>query len=132
MTPFDFVNQILQGKKQLIVDKETESEYVPFIVNRSLSYHKDCVMIANEMNMRSGLENKMQNDFYLNTIRSWKRPFEKWIKPEKYEDIEYVSQYYGRSKKQAKESIKLLSKEDISEIRERCDVGGVSGKKRNT
>ena len=43
MSPFDYVNQILQGKKQLIVDDVTESEYVPFLVNRSLSYQIDCV-----------------------------------------------------------------------------------------
>jgi len=35
MSPFDFVKQILQGKKQLIVDEYTEKEYVPFLVNRS-------------------------------------------------------------------------------------------------
>ena len=40
MNPFDFVKEILQGKKQLIVDDLTEKEYNPFIINRSLSYHK--------------------------------------------------------------------------------------------
>ena len=41
--PFDYVNAILQNKKQLIVDDITEKGYVPFMVNRSLSYHKDCI-----------------------------------------------------------------------------------------
>jgi hypothetical protein len=56
MNPFDYVNQILQGKKQLIVDEATESEYVPFLVNRSLSYHVDCIAYANEMNRRHHLD----------------------------------------------------------------------------
>ena len=29
-SPFEFVKQILQGKKQLIVDDITEKEYKPF------------------------------------------------------------------------------------------------------
>ena len=80
-SPFEFVKQILQGKKQLIVDDITEKEYKPFLTNRSLSYHKDCIIFANEMNQRHFLDNKMQNDFLLNTVRSMRRPFSKWLKP---------------------------------------------------
>jgi len=71
MSPFDYVNQILQGKKNLIVDEVTEKEYSPFLTNRSLSYHMDCLMFANEMNSRHFIDKKMQNDFLLNTIRSF-------------------------------------------------------------
>jgi hypothetical protein len=39
--PFDYVNEILQGKKKMIVDDATEKSYEPFLVNRALSYHKD-------------------------------------------------------------------------------------------
>ncbi len=95
MTPFDFVNQILQGKQQLIVDDLTEKEYVPFLTNRSLSYHKDCILFANEMNTRHHLDAKMQNDFLLNTVRSRKRPFTKWVKSEKSEDIECIKIIFG-------------------------------------
>ena len=69
MSPFDFVKQILQGKKQLIVDDVTEKEYVPFLVNRSLSYHKDCVLFANEINQRHFIDKKMQNDFFWLCLR---------------------------------------------------------------
>ena len=70
MSPFDYVKEILQGKKQLIVDELTEKEYSPFLTNRSLSYHKDCIMFANEMNRRHHTDKKLQNDFLLNTVRS--------------------------------------------------------------
>ena len=56
-SPFDYVNQILYGNKQLIVDEITEQGYKPFLVNRSLSYQKDCVFYANEMNRFHHLEN---------------------------------------------------------------------------
>ena len=116
MSPFDFVNSILQNKKQLIVDDLTEKEYNPFIINRSLSYHRDCIIYANEMNRRHFLDKKMQNDFLLNTIRSQKRPFAKWIKSEKSENIECVKAYFGFSDSKAKEALRLLSEEQIQQL----------------
>ena len=125
MNPFDYVNEILKGKKQLIVDEVTESEYVPFLVNRSLSYHIDCIAYANEMNRRHHLDKKLQNDFLINTIRSRKRPFAKWIKAEKVEDIECVKTYYGLSDAKAIEALRLLSDEQIQQLKEKTDIGGL-------
>ncbi len=125
MSPFDYVKEILQGKKQLIVDELTEKEYNPFIVNRSLSYHKDCVLFANEMNRRHFLDKKLQNDFLLNTVRSQKRPFAKWVKSEKSEDLECIKSYYGFSDSKAREALRLLSKEQIQELKQQTDIGGL-------
>jgi hypothetical protein len=125
MNPFDFVNQILYGKKQLIVDELTEKEYNPFIVNRSLSYHNDSLMFANEMNRRHFLDKKMQNDFLLNTIRSKKRPFAKWVKSEKSEDLECIKQVYGFSDSKAEEALRLLNKQEIQQLKEKTDIGGL-------
>ena len=124
MTPFDFVNQILQGKQQLIVDDLTEKEYVPFLTNRSLSYHKDCILFANEMNSRHHVDAKMQNDFLLNTVRSRKRPFTKWAKSEKSEDIECIKIIFGYSNSKAREALRLLSDEQIQELKRKTDIGG--------
>ena len=125
MSPFDFVNQILQGMKQLIVDELTEKEYNSFLTNRSLSYHKDCIMYANEMNRRHFLDKKMQNDFLLNTIRSQKRPFAKWVKSEKSDDLECIKTTFGFSDSKAREALKLLSKEAIQQLKEQTDIGGL-------
>ena len=125
MSPFDFVNQILQGKKQLIVDDLTEKDYNAFIVNRSLSYHKDCVLYANEMNRRHFIDKKMQNDFLLNTIRSQKRPFAKWVKSEKSDDLECIKLVYQFSDGKAKEALRLLSKEQIQQLKEQTHTGGL-------
>ena len=123
-SPFEFVKQILQGKKQLIVDDITEKEYKPFLTNRSLSYHKDCVIFANEMNQRHFLDNKMQNDFLLNTVRSMRRPFSKWLKPGKSENLECIKRYYNFSDSKALEASQILSKEQIQELKELTDTGG--------
>ncbi len=125
MSPFDYVNQILQGKKNLIVDELTEKEYSPFLTNRSLSYHMDCLMFANEMNSRHFIDKKMQNDFLLNTIRSRKRPFAKWAKSEKSEDIECIQQVYNLSSSKAREVLRLLSKEQIQFLKQKIETGGL-------
>ena len=123
--PFDYVNSILQNKKNLIVDEQTEKDYVPFLTNRSLSYHRDCVLFANEVNRRHFLDKKLQYDFLLNTVRSQKRPFAKWAKSEKSDDIECIKHVYGFSDSKAREALRLLSKEQIQQLKEKTDIGGL-------
>lgn len=125
MNPFDYVNAILQNKKQLIVDEITEKDYTSFLVNRSLSYHKDCIMYANEMNRRHFIDKKLQNDFLLNTVRSQKRPFAKWAKVEKNDDLECIKLIYNFSDSKARDARRLLSKEQIQELKEKTDTGGL-------
>jgi hypothetical protein len=124
--PFDYVNAILQNKKQIITDDITEKDYLPFIVNRSLSYHKDCIMYANEMNRRHFLEKKLQNDFLLNTVRSQQRPFAKWVKSEKSDDLECIKTIYGFSDSKAREALRLLSNEQIQQLKEKTQLGGLN------
>lgn len=125
MSPFDFVKEILQGKKDIMVDSDTEGKYSPFLVNRSLSYHLDCIAFANEMNRRHHLDNRMQFDFLLNTVRSKKRPFTKWAKSEKSEDISCIKQIFGFSDKKAYDALSLLSEEQIQQLKEKADTGGL-------
>ena len=123
--PFDYVNSILQNKKNLIVDELTEKDYSPFLVNRTLSYHKDCILYANEMNRRHLADKKLQYDFLLNTIRSQIRPFAKWVKAEKSEDLECIKQIFGLSDQKAREARRLLSDEQIQKLKEQTDTGGL-------
>jgi hypothetical protein len=122
---FDYVNHILSGKQNLIVDEESEKEYIPFLVNRALSYHFDCILFANEMNRRHFLDKKIQNDFFINTIRSKKRPYVKWAKSDKQDDIQYIKQIYGFSDQKAVEALRLLNDEQIQQIKEKTDIGGL-------
>ena len=124
-SPFDYVNAILQSKKNMIVDDETEADYAPFLVNRGLSYHLDTIAFANEMNRRHHLDKKMQFDFLLNTVRSKKRPFAKWAKAEKNDDLECIKIAFGLSNSKAREALRLLSDEQIQELKEKTDVGGL-------
>ena len=100
MSPFDFLNEINYGKKNIIIDDITEKQYNSFMVNRGLSYFKDTVVIANEMNMNHHLDNRLQFDFLINIIRR-KRRFSKWNKPQIVDDLDVIKEYYGYSNKQA-------------------------------
>jgi hypothetical protein len=124
-SPFDYVNEILYGKKNLIVDEATEKEYAPFLVNRALSYHYDCILYANEMNQRHHLDKKCQNSFLINTVRSRKRPFAKWVKSEKSEDLECIKKVFQYSDIKAKEVLRLLSDEQIQKLKEQTGIGGL-------
>lgn len=120
--PFEVVNNILQSKE------ETEDflDYVPFITNRALSYHYDCIMQANEMNFRTGLQSNMQYSFLFHSIRKYKRPFKKWQKKEKEEEnISKIKEYYGISTIRARELIPLLSEENLKFIEEKLQKGGI-------
>lgn len=122
---FDYVNEILQSKKNLIVDEESEKGYVPFLVNRALSYHYDTVLYSNEMNTRHQLDKKLQNDFFINTVRSKKRPNVKWAKTNKDENLQYVKKAYGLSDSKALDALRLLTQEQIEKLKEETDIGGL-------
>ena len=82
----DFLNSINDNKKNLMdEDENCEKLYPPYIVNRCLSYFMDTILLTNEMNACSHIDNKMQYDYYINSVRKRKR-FSKWIKAETSDD----------------------------------------------
>ena len=123
MSPFDFLNEINYGKKNIIIDDITEKQYNSFMVNRGLSYFKDTVVIANEMNINHHLDNRLQFDFLINIIRR-KRRFSKWNKPQIVDDLDVIKECYGYSNKQAKAVHNLLSSDKIGELRKKVYKGG--------
>jgi hypothetical protein len=123
MNPFEFVSAICDTKQNLIVDDVSEKAYNPFMVNRSLSYHYDTVLLANEMNQRHHLDKKLQNDFLINTIRK-KRRFAKWVKPLSSDDLEVVKEYYGYSNEKARQVLPLLNDVQMGQLKQRIFKGG--------
>jgi hypothetical protein len=75
------------------------------------------------MNRLNFLDKKVQYDYYLGSIRSRKR-FSKWLKKEEDDDIELVKNYYGYSDKRAREALRILSKDDIANIKKEMNIGG--------
>jgi|TARA_R110000803_G_scaffold73603_4_gene137444 flavorubredoxin len=123
MNPFEFVNDITNGKSNIMVDDITEKAYNPYMVNRSLSYFHDCVLMANEMNINHQLDKRLQFDFLINIVRKKKR-FSKWAKAQKSDDIEVIQEYYGYSNNKARQIHSLLSSEQIDELKKKVNRGG--------
>ena len=119
MKPFDYINSINFTKKNLMKGSENdelaEKGYVPYITNKTLSYFTDTLLYANEMNRYHFLDNRLQYEFYLNSIRKKKR-FAKWAKADKNNDIEMISQYYQCSPTKAISALSILTSEQLKEI----------------
>lgn len=125
MNFFDFLNAINDSKEDLIKkDPLNEKDYVPFMVNRGLSYFADTVMYANEMNTHAAVPKKWQFDFYLHGVKKKKR-FSKWAKKEaSTSDVKLLMQEYDYSAKRAHEALSLLNDHQLVELRAKYDTGG--------
>ena len=92
----DWANSININKENLIdEDPLIEKDYPPYIINRCLSGHLDCIMFVNELNKSPNLAKKLQYDFLLNSLRKRKRfsPARK----DQIKDLDLVKRYYGYS-----------------------------------
>ena len=121
----DIIPSIQQTKK-VVVNAENERDYVPFVVNRSLSFHNDIVMFANQMNMLSGADPLLQYHYLLNIVRAYRRPFQKWQKRETIENLDAVKEYFGYSNEKAKDALSILSNAQIEEIKKNLNKGGLN------
>ena len=123
----DWLNSINLTKENLMEDPSNQKDYPPYIINRCMSGHVDCILYANEMNMQPHLPKDMQYAFYLNSIRKKKR-FSPWIRKDKVKDIEIVKQYYGYSNEKATQALKILNNTQLNFIKQRLEKGGQNGK----
>ena len=120
----DWLNSINQTKKNLIdEDPSLEREYSPYVINRCLSGHLDCIMFVNEMNKYHFLQKKIQYDFLLNSLRTKKR-FAPWLRKDTIKDLDNVKRYYGYSDEKAKQALRILSKKQLNFIQSKFETGG--------
>lgn len=125
MSPFDFVNAITYNKQDLFQDPQAEKDYVPFIVNRALSYFPDTVLYANAVNT-TNIPKQWQFDFLRLSVSKRKR-FSKWSKKDSVsDDVRAVQEYYKYSVEKALEVMSILSKDEIEKIKQLMVKGGKS------
>lgn len=126
MDTFDFLNTINDTKKNLMnIDPGCERIYVPFVINKSLSYFPETLFESNMMNFYNNLSKKMQYDYYLLKLSKKKR-FCKWHKDKttNIEEIQIIKAYYGYSDKKAIEASKILSKNEIETLKKLLNTDG--------
>ena len=121
----DWLNSINDTKKNLIEeDPSLVSEYPPYIINRCLSGHLDCILFANEMNKYPHLDKDLQYSFLINTLRKKKR-FSPWLRKDNVKDLECIKKYYGYSNEKASQALKILTTDQLNWIKQRLDTGGL-------
>ena len=125
----EYLKAINQSKENLMdsEDEMWEKKYPAFIVNKCLAPFSDTVMLVNEMNRNHHLDNRLQFDFLLNTVRLKKR-YAPWLKANKVKNLEYVKEYYGYGNEKAKSALNILNDEQIKIIKNSLDKGGKNGK----
>ena len=120
MSVFDIINNISESNKEI---EFHEKDYVPFVVNKGLSYFVDSILYVNEMNMRPGIPKQQHYDYLHSSLRKKKRR-SKWFKKTKHDDVDLLMETYKYSQKKAEEALKILTDEQISEIRKMQYTGG--------
>lgn len=120
----DWLKSINRSKINLMDDDpSSEKSYSPYIINRCLSGYIDRLMFVNEMNQYHFLPKKMQYDFFINSLRI-NTGFSPWINKKEIEDLDYVKRYYGYNDEKAKQSLRILTQQQINFIKSKFETGG--------
>lgn len=120
---WDWYNSLNLTKNNLL-DKENIKDYVPFVVNKSLSYHIDSVLLCNEMNRLHHVPHSAQYQFYLHLLKKRAR-YSKWHKAEISSDIELIKKYYDVNDSKAYEIQRVLSRNQILYIKNKLENCGL-------
>lgn len=122
-----YENSINNGKKI-----ELDGDYSKWRINNMLSKHKDSILYVNEMNINPHVTDQMHYDYLYSAVRKLKRyspkretKQEKASREAEQELISLISSYYKYNIVRAREVIKILTAEQIDEIRKKQEKGGV-------
>jgi hypothetical protein len=110
LTPFDFMNAASFSKEDIIrnsdIPEHTEKMYSAYVVNRGFTNFEDTILHANEMNMRHGLFDGAQFDYY------------------KAVNLDAIQEVYQCNRTVAKQYLKVLNKEQLETIHDKINEGG--------
>ena len=125
----DYLYSINQSKKNILDDDpDAARKYPAYVVNRCLSSFTDTVLYANEMNKNSHLPNKMQYDFFINSVKPRKR-FSPWARKDSIDYLDVVKEYYGYNDDKALQALRILTKDQLDKISYLLRKGGNNGKR---
>jgi hypothetical protein len=123
---WDYLGAISYTKDVSVLDDpDFEKVYVPYIINRALSQHEDSVLAAQLMNEHPQLPAPAQFLFLLNTLRA-RRRFGDWQKHTDSDDLCAVAEYYGLSRRAARDLVSLHTSEQLATVYRRLDKGGTT------
>ena len=117
-SPFDYIKSI--GNKKWRNDLHG---YVKYVVNLAFSMRSDSVHFANEMNKYDNVSEEEQYAFYFHGLPN-NSYFAKWQKMKKTDGVDEVAEYFGVSKRAAVDYCKVLTPQQITEIKATDKQGG--------
>ena len=125
----EYINSINYSKEKLMntEDEMWEKKYPAYIINKCIAPFQDTIFLVNEMNRNHHIDNKLQFDFLLNSLRKRKR-YTPWLKAKKEKYLECIKEYYGYNNEKAKSALHILNDEQIKTIMDRLNKGGRNGK----
>jgi hypothetical protein len=122
LSPFDFIKSVSNTKKDLLKDNPDNGKaYKAYVINHGLSFYPDTVLIANEMNLYPEIPAESQYYYYMGAIRKGNR-FSEWYKKKKDDDLDLIQKVYQVRRDVAKQYLKLLSKENLAELKALTDT----------
>ena len=121
----EYLNSINHRKDNLMdtEDEMWEKKYPSFIINKCLAPFPDTIGLVNEINFHHHLDNKLQFDFLLNSVRRQNR-YAPWMKASKTKNLEYVKEYFGYNNEKARSALNILNDEQIAYIKTKLNKGG--------
>ena len=121
----EYLKSINTTKQNLMdsEDKVLEKKYPSFIINKCLAPFNDTIMLVNEINVHHHLDNKLQYDFLLNSIRKQNR-YAPWMKASKSKNLEYVKEYFGYNNEKARSALNILTDKQLALIKKKMNKGG--------
>ena len=122
----DYLNAINYTKKDLMdtYDEGWKKKYPAYIINRCLSMFWDTIESASHMNSFHFLDNDVQFQFLINSVRKKRRFGGKWLKQSELENLQYVKEYFGYGNEKAREALNILTEKQIEDIKEALNKGG--------
>jgi hypothetical protein len=122
ISTFDYLDSI-NLKKDDLMTPDNENKYNSYLINHFLSGSIDTLFFANETNQRPFLDRRLQYDYLKYSVRKKYRR-SKWLKPDQIENLKIIQNYYGYNIARAKEALRVLTTEDIQQIKSIMNLGG--------
>ena len=104
-------------------DESIIETYDPYVIMIGLSQHVDTILVVNELNKHPGVTKQMHYDYLFHSVRARKRTG-KWAKQTRPDNIQLIMDHYGYSRVKAIEALKILTDDQIKEIKEIRNTGG--------
>jgi len=96
--------------------EDSEHRYSAFRTNRYLSKFIDTLAHAQEMNLNSHLDWKLQYDYLFYAVRK-RRRFIKGVRSEKSSDLELVMEHYGYDRDKAGSALRVLTQDELHQLK---------------